>query len=63
MVWAIVTMPDLGTRDKVWAAFEASYKSVLEDERGMVEKLYADTVVPGSHRDSLCVSVVYESSK
>jgi hypothetical protein len=31
-----------------------------EAERNMIEKLYLDVVVPGSHRDSLSRSVVFK---
>jgi hypothetical protein len=61
LVWGIVMMPDLGIKDKVWTAFVASYKNLPEEERNMVDKMYEDTIVPGSHRDSLSVSVVFKS--
>ena len=60
-VWSIVTMPDLGTKDKVNAAFAAAQEKLPEAERNITEKLYYDMVEPGSHRDSLSVSVVFKS--
>jgi hypothetical protein len=60
LVWIIVTMPNLGAKDKVNAAFEEADKKLSDGERDMVEKAYLDTVVPGAHRDSLSVSVVYK---
>jgi hypothetical protein len=60
LMWTIVTMPDLGTKDKVAAAFEEADKNMPEAERNMIEKLYLDVVVPGSHRDSLSRSVVFK---
>jgi len=60
-VWTIVSMPDLGGKDKVRAAFQESMKKTPEAERNMVEKLSEGMVVPGSHRDSLSVSVVFKT--
>jgi hypothetical protein len=60
LVWTFVTMPDLGAKDKVDAAFEEAEKKLSEGERDMVEKAYMDMVVPGSHRDSLSTSVVFK---
>lgn len=61
LVWFLVTMPDLGTKDKVEAAFTASFKNLPEGERNMVEKTYRELVVPGSHRDDLAVSEVFKT--
>jgi hypothetical protein len=60
LMWMIITMPDLGAKDKVAAAFEESQKNMSEAERNMIEKLYLDMIVPGSHRDSLSHSVVFK---
>jgi len=57
--WTIVAMPDLGTKDKVDKAFDEAEKAIPEVERGMLEKLYLDMVVPNSHRDDLATSVVF----
>ncbi|MGA2186748.1 MAG: hypothetical protein ABSH47_27365 [Bryobacteraceae bacterium] len=61
LVWTIVTMPNLGAKDKVNAAFDEAEKKLSDGERDMAEKAYMDMVVPGSHRDSLSVSVVYKA--
>jgi hypothetical protein len=60
LTWTIVTMPDLATKDKVNAAFDEADKNIPEAERNMVEKLYLDMVVAGSHRDSLSRSLVFK---
>jgi hypothetical protein len=60
MVWTIVSMPDLGTKDKVNAAFEEADKKLSDGERELVQKAYLDTVVPGAHRDSLAIGVVFK---
>ena len=60
-VWTIVSMPDLGGKDKVRAAFQESMKKVPEAERNMMDKLFEGIVEPGSHRDSLAVSVVFKT--
>jgi hypothetical protein len=60
LLWTILTMPDLGAKDKVAAAFEEAEKNLPEAERNMIEKLYYDMIVPGSHRDSLSRSVVFK---
>jgi hypothetical protein len=59
LVWVIVTMPDLGAKDKVNAAFDAAEKALPEGERDIMDKEYEDLTVPGSHRDSLSTSVVF----
>jgi hypothetical protein len=61
LVWVIVTMPNLGAKDKVNAAFAEAEKKLPDGESDMIEKLTMDMVVPGSHRDSLAISVVYNS--
>lgn len=61
MVWTIITMADLGVKDKVNAAFREADKKLPEGERNLAEKMYEGIVEPGSHRDSLAVSVVYKS--
>jgi hypothetical protein len=61
LVWVIVTMPNLGAKDKVNAAFDEADKKLSDGERDMNEKVYLDTVVLGSHRDSLSTSVVYKA--
>ena len=61
LVWTIVSMPDLGTKDKVNAAFEEAEKKLSEGERDMAEKAYMEMVAPGSHRDSLSTSVLYKA--
>ncbi len=61
LVWGIVTMPDLGAKDKVEAAFMASYKNLPEAERNTVDKQYEEMIVAGSHRDNLAVSLVFKS--
>ena len=60
LVWLIITMPDLGTKDKVNAAFDAAEKAIPEGERKMIDKAYEEAIVPGSHRDSLATSVVFK---
>lgn len=60
LTWTIVSMPNLAAKDKVNAAFAEAEKKIPEAERNMIEKLYVDMVVPGSHRDSLSVSQVYK---
>ena len=57
--WTIVTMPDLGAKDKVNAAFVAAEKAMPEAERNLLEKTYYDIVDYGTHRDSLATSVVF----
>ena len=59
LVWTIVSMPNLGAKDKVNAAFEEARKKLAEGEQDLIEKAYQDMVVPGSHRDSLSTSVVF----
>jgi hypothetical protein len=61
LIWTIVGMADLGAKDKVQAAFRAASEKTSEDERNLVDKMYEEVVEPGSHRDSLAVSVVYKS--
>ena len=61
LMWTIVTMPNLAAKDKVNAAFEEANKNLPEAERNMIQKLYLDVVVPGSHRDSLSISQVYKA--
>jgi len=61
LVWLLVVMPDLGTKDKVEAAFEESFQKLPEGERNMMEKLYRELTVPGSHRDELAVSLVFKT--
>jgi len=60
LMWTILTMPGLGAKDKVNAAFAESEKKIPEGERNMIEKVYSDIVVPGSHRDSLAVSQIFK---
>ncbi len=60
-VWQIVTMPDLGTKDKVRAAFREASNKLTEEERSKIDKQYEELIEPGSHRDSLSVSVVYKT--
>lgn len=61
MVWIIVTMADLGGKDKVNAAFREASQKATEAERNLVAKMYEEVIEPGSHRDSLSVSVVYKA--
>jgi len=56
----LLGMPDLGTKDKVNAAFDEAEKKLPEAERNMLEKLYYDIVVPEAHRDELATSVVFK---
>lgn len=58
MVWTVVTMPNLGAKDKVNAAFAEADKKMTESERNMLEKTYYELVDPASHRDSLSVSQI-----
>lgn len=60
-LWTIVTMADLGAKDKVRAAYNQASEKMSESERSLLDKLYDDIVEPGSHRDSLATSVVYKS--
>jgi len=60
LVWTIIDMPDLGTKDKVDAAFEATESKIPKEEREKLEKQYNDLIVEGSHRDSLSVSEVFK---
>ena len=59
LVWVIVTMPSLGAKDKVNAAFDEAEKALPEGERDILDKEYQDVTVAGSHRDSLATSVVF----
>jgi hypothetical protein len=61
LVWVLVLMPDLGAKDKVTAAFEASYKSLPESEQNSLDKQYQELIVPGSHRDELAISLVFKT--
>lgn len=56
--WTIVTMPDLGTKDKVDKAFDEAEKAIPEAERNILEKLYLDVAMPETHRDDIATSVV-----
>ncbi len=58
-VWQVTTMPDLGAKDKVRAAFAEAWKQVPEGEQKGLDKLYYDMIELGSHRDDLAVSVVF----
>ncbi len=60
LFWVIVSMPNLGTKDKVNAAFEEADKKLSDGDRDLAEKTYLDIVVPGSHRDSLSTSVIFK---
>jgi hypothetical protein len=60
LVWTIVTMPNLGTKDKVNAAFDEAEKKLSDGERDLIEKSYLDIVDASAHRDSLSISVVYK---
>jgi hypothetical protein len=60
-VWTIVTMADLGAKDKVRAAFNQAGEKMTEAERNLIDKVYEGLVEPGSHRDSLAKSVVFKS--
>ena len=58
-VWQVTTLPDLGAKDKVRAAFVQSYKKLPDGEREMVDKVAFDMTEQGSHRDDLATSVVF----
>jgi hypothetical protein len=59
LIWVIVSMPSLGAKDKVNAAFDAAEKALPEGQRDIMNKEYEGVTVPGSHRDSLSTSVVF----
>jgi len=59
-VWTIVIMPDLGAKDKVAAAYQAASKKLSEAERTKLEQDSEALVEPGSHRDSLAVSMIFK---
>jgi hypothetical protein len=58
-VWQVTTLPDLGAKDKVRAAFSESWKKLPDGERQMLEKVAFDMADYGSHRDDLALSVVF----
>jgi len=60
-VTLIVVMPDLGTKDKVRAAFDESFVKLPEAERNVLEKLFYDMTDIDKHRDTLSTSVVFKS--
>ena len=61
LVALIVLMPDLGTKDKVRAAFDESFGKLPGAERTTAEKLYYEMIDFASHRDMLSESVVFKS--
>ena len=58
-VWQVTTLPDLGAKDKVHAAFVEAYKNLPDGERAMLDKVASDMTEEGSHRDDLALSVVF----
>ena len=61
MVWQIVLMPDLGTKDKVRAAEREAYMKLPEAERNMLDRMSEELTEPGSHRDSLSEGVFFKT--
>jgi hypothetical protein len=58
-VWIIYTMPELGSIDKVRAAFNEDVKKLPEAEQKMLDRIEDEMTVMSGHRDSLAQSVVY----
>jgi len=58
-VWQVTTLPDLGAKDKVRAAFSEAWKKLPDGERQMLDKVAFDMADYGSHRDDLALSVVF----
>jgi DNA-binding Lrp family transcriptional regulator len=58
-VWAIVEMPDLGTKDKVRAAYGEAMKKLPDGEQKLLESTYFEMVDFSTHRDNLATSVVF----
>lgn len=59
MVWQLMQIPNLEAKGKVRAAFQEAMKKAPEAEATMVQKMYDDVTVEGSHRDSLSLAVIY----
>lgn len=60
MVWTILMLPDLGAKDKVAAAYRAASQKLPEAERTKLDQDSDALVEPGSHRDSLSVSMIFK---
>lgn len=60
-VWRIISMPDIGAMDKVQASILGAFEKLSEGEKGLVEAAGEYLTVPGSHRDSVSVSVIFKS--
>jgi hypothetical protein len=58
-VWQVTTLPDLGAKDKVQAAFSEAWKKLPDGERDMLDKVFFEMADYGTHRDDLAVSVVF----
>jgi DNA-binding Lrp family transcriptional regulator len=58
-VWQVTTMPDLGAKDKVRAAFSEAMKKLPDAEREMLDRMFYEMVDYSTHRDDLAVSVVF----
>jgi DNA-binding Lrp family transcriptional regulator len=58
-VWQVTTLPDLGAKDKVRAAFSEAWKKLPDGERQMLDKVFFDMADYSTHRDDLAVSVVF----
>jgi hypothetical protein len=61
LVWVFIEMPDLGSMDKVRAAYAESYKNFPEGENKLLERLYYEMTEEGPHRDSVATSLVYRA--
>ncbi|HEY1207212.1 MAG: hypothetical protein ABSH46_20055 [Bryobacteraceae bacterium] len=60
-VWQVTTLPDLGAKDKVRAAFAEASKKQPDGERHMLDKVFFEMADYSSHRDDLAVSVVFRA--
>jgi hypothetical protein len=59
--WLVVTMPNLGAKDRVRAAFNAAREKMPAGERQAVDKVYDEAFDHSAHRDSLAQALIFKS--
>lgn len=60
-MWLVVTLPNLGAKDKVRAAFDAAWEKMPEFERQAVDKVYDETFDHSAHRDFISQALLFKS--
>ena len=60
-MWLVITMPNLGTRDKIRAAFNAANEKMKDYEREAIDKIYDDTFDSRAHRDFISQALIFKS--